>query len=110
MTTTSTTPAAIVATRKTFDGIAVCLWSDGLLTGRMGERIYGGKLPTSCMWRAIDEVCMYSWAELSAFVRTVKAAGQVPHKPRPSVAQTEAILASQVRTMGFNHLGQLVRW
>lgn len=78
MNTVATKPVAeIVATRKTFDGIVVCLWSDGLLTGRTGERVFGGKLPLGAMWRAVDDVCLYTWAELPAFVRTVKAGSRV---------------------------------
>ena len=101
----------IIATRKTFDGIAVALWSDGLVTGRLGERVTGVKLPSACAFRAIDDVCLYTWAELPAFVRSVAKAGRVPHTVRPTEAQSRAILAAQVRTAGFNPAtGYLERW
>jgi hypothetical protein len=89
--------ANIIASRKTFDGIAVVVWSDGLVTGRNGERVCGVKLPLACAFRAADDFGLYTWAELPAFVRSVTKAGRVPHAKRPTEAQGEAILAAQVR-------------
>ena len=89
--------AEIVAHRKTYDGIAVALWSDGLVTGRTGERITNVKLPTSCMWRAAGDFSVYTWAELPAFIRKVAKLGRVPHTPTPTEAQFNARLAGQVQ-------------
>jgi len=100
----------IIATRKTFDGISVVLWSDGLVTGRNGERVCGVKLPSSCAFRAVDDFGLYTWAELPAFVRSVAKAGRVPHVVRPTEERSRAILAAQRRTMGFDERGWLVRY
>jgi hypothetical protein len=87
----------VIATRKTFDGITVALWSDGLVTGRTGERVCGVKLPTSCAFRAADDFGLYTWSELPGFIRSVAKAGHVRHVARPTEAQAIEILRTQVR-------------
>jgi hypothetical protein len=73
--------AHVVAERRTADDVAVCLWSDGEVTGRLGIYPRGlGKLRTSsdrylCAgWLALNEVCMYEWSEVAQLVRTTRKA------------------------------------
>lgn len=60
--------AAIVATRRTFDSVVIRVHANGELSDRMNY-VRGGKLPTARLFRAADDICLYEYAELPAWIR-----------------------------------------
>lgn len=84
----------IIATRTTFDGVTVYLHSDGSVSDRLN--FFRAKLPIASMWRAFDDVSIYTHAEIPSFIREAKGgkwspawiAGQV------ASAQKRAAIAS----------------
>ena len=69
---TTTTEAEIIARRFTFDGVQINLHADGALSTRM-HFVGRVKLPVATMWREIDDVCVYTYAELPGFIRAAKS-------------------------------------
>ena len=74
-----------VMRRSTSDGIDICLWSDGMITGAMGYRIRGvpaGRPRTTESQRLalragrllLGEVCLYDRAELGAVYAAARKA------------------------------------
>ena len=57
----------IVATRTTLDGVTVYLHADGKLSTRNLDVVYGAKLAVATMFRAIDDLSLYEFAEIKAF-------------------------------------------
>src|SRR3954465_3186377 len=111
MTTTNRTEAAdIVSTRKTFDGVTVYLHADGPVSDRLSY--FRGKLPVATMWRVWGDICTYTHAEIPGMIRSVKSGAFVPVRIRqtPTREVVEARFAKQVRTMGFNAAGWLVKY
>lgn len=69
-----------VARRRTFDGIDVLFWSDGAVTGRMGTYAVHAPRELETIVAALranreaaGDVCVYSWSELPALVRSLRA-------------------------------------
>ena len=67
------TAATVIATRKTFDGVIVKVWSDGGISGCLGGsfpgvpmRCRGGADRIAAAWLFAGEVELYDVAELSA--------------------------------------------
>jgi hypothetical protein len=90
----------IVSSRMTHDDVRVHLHKDGSVSTR--SHFFRVRLPVSVMWRAWEDVSLYDYNELSAFIKQVKKLGTWPPKRRPTNAESEAILAGQKRTMWFN--------
>lgn len=63
--------SAIVAKRKTFDGVVVFLHANGEMSDHLNF-IKGGKLPAAVMWRFAADVCLYTHAELPNLIRAAK--------------------------------------
>ena len=82
-----------MARRKTLDGIAVELWSDGWLTSRMGVQI--GKLPSRyefhrpSMWAFADLIGWLDWTEVKPALAHWKRA-------RARVGATDATARAEV--------------
>jgi hypothetical protein len=72
MNNTANTDPEIIARRATFDGVAINLHADGSLSTRT-HFIGRIKLPVTTMWREIDDVSIFTYAELSDFIRAAKA-------------------------------------
>lgn len=69
-----------VMRRRTFDGIDVLFWSDGAVTGRMGTYALRAPRELETLVAAIranreaaGNACLYTWAELPALVRSLRA-------------------------------------
>ena len=56
--------AHVVSKGKTYDGIDARLWNDGLITDRLGRTRRGYKLPVQEMWRAWQDIGVYTWEEI----------------------------------------------
>jgi hypothetical protein len=61
----------IIARGKTFDGATIHLHADGSLSFRM-HFIGRSKLPTETMWRAWQDISLYTADEVPAFIKAVK--------------------------------------
>lgn len=101
----------IVSTRTTFCGVTVFLHADGSVSDRM-RYLTGGKMPTDTMWRAWEDVCIYTHAEIPAFIRSVKAGTWVPFRIRPEITDDRfnEIRATHKQTCGFDSNGVFRRW
>lgn len=101
----------IISTRKTFDGVTVFLHADGSVSDR---RAFVGriKLPRATMWRAWEDVCTYTHAELADFIRAVRDGLWTPVRIRSDMTEErhQAILSSQPRRCGFGADGVFRRW
>lgn len=56
-----------IARRTTFDGGKVCLWSDGMLTARMGLLVPGigrKRLPMDRLWEVANEAPLLTMPEV----------------------------------------------
>jgi hypothetical protein len=73
--------AEIVARRFTFDGVQINLHADGALSTRM-HFVGRVKLPVATMWREIDDVCVYTYAELPAFIKAAKSGERAADRDR----------------------------
>lgn len=60
--------AHVVSKQKTYDGIDVLLWNDGLITDRLGNMKRGYKLPVRNMWRHWQDIGVYTWNEIPDLV------------------------------------------
>lgn len=67
----TTTKTEVVAKRTTFDGVTIYIHSDGSVSDRLN--FFRGKLPLETMWRAIDDVAVYTHAEVPQMIREAKA-------------------------------------
>lgn len=63
----------VIAERKTFDGVTVYVHSDGRLSTRNLSVVFGVRFEMSTMFRLIDDICLYDFAELKRLAS---------HKPR----------------------------
>lgn len=63
----------ILATRTTLDGLPVEAHDDGRLSFR-DRYVLGGGLPREALWTALDDVCLYTAAELPRLVKAAKEA------------------------------------
>ena len=88
----------IIASRTTFDGVKVCLWSDGLLTWAMGYSIKGvgtsrkpeqKELNLRAGWLVMGEVCLYERAEVSTLVKVARRAVRQSKMPAPLYLRTK---------------------
>lgn len=62
-------PAAIIATRRTFDGVRVDLWSDGVISiVGIGKRAVG----LEAGWLVLGDVCLYDAAEVMALAEKAR--------------------------------------
>jgi hypothetical protein len=61
----------IVASRLTFDRVLVFVHADGSLSDRLNF-LRGGRLPLATLWRKIDDICLYTHAELPEYTRTTR--------------------------------------
>jgi hypothetical protein len=56
-----------IARRTTFDGRTICLWSDGMLTARMGLYVAGigrKRLPMDRLWEVANEAPLLTMDEV----------------------------------------------
>lgn len=86
MCTCGRTDDHVIAERQTFDGVRVCIWSNGDLTGALG--IYPrdiGKTHGASQIRVArliqDEISMYDWAELADLIKMARKAIVQPLVP-----------------------------
>lgn len=91
----ATIEAAIIGTRRSFDGATINLHADGSLSTVL-YFLRGGKLPVASMWRHLDDVCLYAVAELPDFIRAANKA-KPARKPRPTAEESERIMAVNSR-------------
>jgi len=73
----------VIVERRTADGVTVCLWSDGDVTGRLGSYPRGlGRIKTPSDRAvqagrfALDRACLYDWRELAHLVKTARKAAE----------------------------------
>lgn len=66
----------VIAERRTADGIRVCFWSDGDITGGMGiyPRGVGRTGDPEVGRRVALEVGLYDWAEVGALIKRTRKA------------------------------------
>ena len=87
MVTRKKAPPEIVSTSKTYDNFVVQLWSDGMITDRMGKYNKGHKLPAKDMWRYWNDVSVYNWKEIPDLVakarKTTARRDPTSYRPRP---------------------------
>lgn len=101
----------VVSTRTTFDGVTVFLHADGAVSDR---RSFVGriKLPLAGMWRAWEDVCTYTHAELADWIRAVRDGSWSPVRIRTAMTEErhQAIISTQPRRCGFGPDGVFRRW
>ena len=73
----------IVAKGHTTDRISFVIWSDGLVTGRTGERT----------------LARYTWEQLPGVMRAVKKSGKLPISPERSEEIAASNSAARVRAL-----------
>ena len=92
---TSTTKAEVIATRTTFDGKTVELWSDGAMTTGTGAWVKGAGAAKCPQKRAANvragfavfgNVCVLTLAELPAAVAAARKAEQAGKTPAEVLA------------------------
>lgn len=89
----------VVATRTTFDGVQVFIHADGSVSDRL--RFIGRtKLPEVSMWRAVGDICLYTHAELPAFIKKVAKGAQKMFRVRIDRPESERLYRSIVTTAG----------
>lgn len=80
MCTCGRTDDHVIAERRTLDGVLVCAWSNGDVTGVLGmwPRGIGRTKMNATQKRAaqllLDEVCLYDWSELGDLIKTARRA------------------------------------
>lgn len=89
----------IVATRTTYDGVQVFLHADGSVSDRL--RFIGRtKLPETTMWRAAEDFCLYTHAELPAFIKNVAKGAQKFFSVRVDRPESERLYRQVVTSAG----------
>jgi hypothetical protein len=81
---TTTTQPEVIATRKTFDGVTIFLHADGQVSNRLS--FYRGRLPMVVAFRVMDDLCLYTAAEIPDLMRRAKS-GRYPAKSARPVAR-----------------------
>lgn len=85
----------IVAERTTFDGRIVLLWSDGVITDRLGRHMPGCRVPRPRLFLVADEICLYARDELPRLCAAAKRAASPDDlrrraEPYPDSSETAA--------------------
>lgn len=62
----------VISKRTTHDGMTVTLWEDGQITDRLGRYRRGYKLPLKNMWRAWDDIGLYTYDEIPVLVNKAR--------------------------------------
>lgn len=85
----TTTENTVIATRTSFDGAIVELWSDGAIgiqTDRFHSKIVARQLPRSLAFVVLDDVCLYDASEVKTLVKAARKAHDMhrrePHRVR----------------------------
>jgi hypothetical protein len=104
------TEAHVIARRKTFDGIAVQLWSDGAVTCGINTYVamaprsaHGRRNAVKAAWLMAGEVALYDHAELRGLVLAARKAVEQP------TLQPETYLRAVMRGAKFVRSGAVIR-
>jgi hypothetical protein len=94
-----TTANEIVAKFNTTDGINVVIWSDGLVTGRLGDRTCMVRLPLNLIADAPATLACFSWAQIPGVIRAIKKSGKLPISPERSAELAASNSADRMRAL-----------
>jgi hypothetical protein len=95
----SGTENTIVSKFNTTDGINVVIWSDGLVTGRLGDRTTMVRLPLNLIAEAPVALARYSWAQLPGVIKAIKKSGKLPISPERSAELVASNSADRMRAL-----------
>jgi len=87
----------VVSTRTTFDGVRVQLHANGEISDR--QSFFRGKLPVGEMWRAWEDITLYTHAEIPALIKAVRAGKFTPFRVKPSIDHEGIMAYNRARRM-----------